>query len=905
MVVLICLVLVIPCKAETIIVDPNGSADFNNIQDAIDYSWHGDTVLVRPGTYYENTDFHGKAIAVTSIDPNDSDVIATTIIDADNDGIVVSFHMDEDSNSVITGFTITGGHAEYGAGVCCWGESSPTIRNCVITANYANDISGSKGAGIYYVGSSTISGCTISDNSADESGGGIYCDATDVAIIDCNISNNSAYDGGGIYFQGGNQTVSYCTIRDNSASENGSGGGGIYCESSNTDISNCTINNNLADEEGGGIYCIFSDLTISDCNIIGNSADGFGSSGGAIKSRYGELTISDCNIIGNSADHYGGGIHCYESNSPTVNHCTLSNNSANRCGGGIYCMQSSPFVIDCNISSNLANWSGGALYCESSSPTISNCIINSNSAGHWGGGIHCQGGTISDCNIIGNSAVRSGGGIYCIYGSPTINNCTISGNSTTSDGGGISCEGGSPTISDCIISGNSATGAGGGISLYHSFNCHFVLYITVSDCTITGNSARVGGGGISCKSSSPNCTFHTTVSNCIISGNSASASSSGGGILCEGGSSLTVSKCIISGNSAVSNGGGIYCYDINSPIVNNCTISGNSANNIGGGIYCYDNASPTIIKNNIICNSASGSGIYSMYSDCAISYNNVYGNAAGDYEGWAWPGQGDISVDPCFAAPGYWSDPCSTPSDPNDDVWGDGDYHLKSRFGRWDPNGESWIQDDVNSLCIDAGDPNSDWSAEFWPHGKRINMGAYGGTPEASMSSQLDIGNIANLNNDAYDIVNLDDLALFVDKWCYEESPIAEDLDRSGFVNFIDFAIFANNWQLPRQASNPNPANGAIGVDLNADLSWRAGWNARSHDVYFGTVSPPPFIRNQTATIFEPGTMTPSTMYYWRIDEVNPWGTTTGTVWRFRAFGPPPYDSEVFHYSGGVHCDEH
>jgi len=143
---------------------------------------------------------------------------------------------------------------------------------------------------------------------------------------------------------------------------------------------------------------------------------------------------------------------------------------------------------------------------------------------------------------------------------------------------------------------------------------------------------------------------------------------------------------------------------------------------------------------------------------------------------WHYLGQGNIDADPCFA------DPCN------------GDYHLQSEAGRWGPNIQSWVQDDVSSPCIDAGDPNSDWTAELWPHGKRINMGAYGGTPEASMSSQLDIGNIANLNNDTNDIVNLDDLALFVDKWCYEEFLMGEDLNRDGIVNFTDFSIFANNW---------------------------------------------------------------------------------------------------------------
>jgi hypothetical protein len=71
-------------------------------------------------------------------------------------------------------------------------------------------------------------------------------------------------------------------------------------------------------------------------------------------------------------------------------------------------------------------------------------------------------------------------------------------------------------------------------------------------------------------------------------------------------------------------------------------------------------------------------------------------------------------------------------------------------------------------------------------------------------------------------------------------------------------------------------------------LSWTAGAFAESHDVYFGTSSTPPFIQNQIATTFEAGTMTIGTTYYWRIDEVGAYGTTTGEVWRFTTAGPPP-----------------
>jgi len=95
----------------------------------------------------------------------------------------------------------------------------------------------------------------------------------------------------------------------------------------------------------------------------------------------------------------------------------------------------------------------------------------------------------------------------------------------------------------------------------------------------------------------------------------------------------------------------------------------------------------------------------------------------------------------------------------------------------------------------------------------------------------------------------------------------------------------------PGQASSPSPANAATDVDINADLSWTAGSGATSHDVYFGTSSPGAFQGNQTATTFEPGTMAYDTTYYWRIDEINVGGTTTGVVWSFTTESaplPPP-----------------
>jgi len=67
-------------------------------------------------------------------------------------------------------------------------------------------------------------------------------------------------------------------------------------------------------------------------------------------------------------------------------------------------------------------------------------------------------------------------------------------------------------------------------------------------------------------------------------------------------------------------------------------------------------------------------------------------------------------------------------------ITGSGDYHVRSQAGRWDPVGAGWDQDNATSPCIDAGDPNSPIGYEPFPNGGVVNIGAYGGTAEASKS---------------------------------------------------------------------------------------------------------------------------------------------------------------------------
>ena len=562
-----------------------------------------------------------------------------------------------------------------------------------------------------------------------------------------------------------------------------------------------------------------------------------------IVTGYGMYTIDGFTITGGNANHY---------------------EEETDIGGGIYNKYGSPMITNCTFRSNSAGndgiGGGGGMYNYYSNPTVINCIFSNNAA-------------VYDCG---------GGGMYNYYSHPTFSNCTFSGNTAEYCGGGMNNKWSNPTVTNCTFADNFAPFRGGGIhNDYNSFSPTF------TNCTFISNHSVVEGGAIyNFSHCSP------TITKCTFSNNSAGEN--GGGIANCYGNSPMLKNCLFTGNWAGQDGGGIYNYGydiLEVTTVTNSTFIGNFALN-GNALACdsyyQDYPSNHEIRN---CIFYDGDEIWNNDgSTINISYTNLWGGQAACYdpcEAIVW-GVGNIDADPCFALPGYWgnvNDPniIVEPNDPNA-VWIDGDYHLKSEAGRWDANSETWIKDDMTSPCIDAGDPNSDWNGELWPHGKRINMGIYGGTTEAGMSLS-DSGNAADLNLDG--LLCNRDIKLLTDKWLCEALLLPEDLSRDGIVNFIDFAIFAHDFELP--ARDPNPANDADWVDTNADLSWTAGRGAISHDVYFGTSSPPPFIKNQATITFDPGTMLFLTTYYWRIDEVSAYGTVKGAVWSFTTYmGPPP-----------------
>jgi len=336
------------------------------------------------------------------------------------------------------------------------------------------------------------------------------------------------------------------------------------------------------------------------------------------------------------------------------------------------------------------NEKGGGAYNWQGNPTITDCSFNRNSA-RVGGGMHNSDSNLMLTNcIFSENHAQEGGAIHNSGGSPTLIDCTINENAANFGGGILNRSGSSPTLTNCNFTGNSAEW-GGGICDYGSDS-------TLTRCKFTGNSAGIGAG-----------------------------------MSCFYGDSI-VSHCIFSQNSAELKGGGVCCDD-NRLTLANCTFSGNLSGTAGGmgtaeagGIAHYHGS--TTVLNCILWND--GNEIWNDDgSPITVTYSNIQGG---------FPGEGNIDADPLFADPGYWahvSDPniVVDPNDPNA-VWVDGDYHLTSQLGRWDPVSGSWGKDNVTSSCIDAGDPDSDWGDEVWPHGGRVNMGAYGGTREASMSAE-------------------------------------------------------------------------------------------------------------------------------------------------------------------------
>jgi len=419
--ILVTAVVLSPLTAGATIINIPG--DYPTIQEGIDHSSDGDTVLVADGTYTgdgnRDIDFGERAVLLMSETGPEN-----CIIDCQHSGRGFYFHSGETDGSRVQGFTVRNGqpdgiYCELASptiadniitandvyGIQCWDNASPTIKSCTISTN--------GGGGIYcdYFCSPTITACTISTNV----GGGILCwGPCAPRITACTISGNTdAYAGGGIVF--GSDclgTIDSCTISGNEAVV----GGGIACQSyASPTITHNTISENVA-HHGGGIDCYqYSSPTISD-NLIANNWCWY-DAGGISCSYYSSPTIENCVIVGNIADFgYGGAICCGDYSSPWIEQCILKENTAAWAGGGVYCDYYCDLTLSyCIITENVCiSGYGGGVNFERSSPTIQNCAVVYNTAGEPGGGIACFAfAEVINSIVWGNTPDQ-------IYGDPTV-----------------------------------------------------------------------------------------------------------------------------------------------------------------------------------------------------------------------------------------------------------------------------------------------------------------------------------------------------------------------------------------------------------------------------------------------------------------------------------------------------
>lgn len=181
-------------------------ADYPTIQQGIDASSPGDTVLVDRGTYVENIDFKGKLITLAShfiLDKNTTH-IANTIIDgsepADADkGAVVTMEGIVDTMAVLTGFSITGGTGNVG--------------ELIVYSNKIADIC--TGGGVYCSGGKIEYNYIFDNHILDHTdlmamGGGIGQMPSEVSDVNLIVRKNMVYNNtirSKTYAQGGGVAV--------------------------------------------------------------------------------------------------------------------------------------------------------------------------------------------------------------------------------------------------------------------------------------------------------------------------------------------------------------------------------------------------------------------------------------------------------------------------------------------------------------------------------------------------------------------------------------------------------------------------------------------------------------------------------------------------------------------------
>ncbi len=468
--------------------------------------------------------------------------------------------------------------------------------------------------------------------------------------------------------------------------------------------------------------------------------DGFDITGGTMPSIYSGGRL---NVPYTDPNRSKGGMRNI-SGSPSVFNCCFYGNTVD-----VYnVVDSAPLFENCYFQNpRTVRIQGvvGTVVNISGHPEIKACVFEHNG----NGAVYCKEGDLYayECKFLDNYSSPTGERVSAIHderGRLTLLRCEFNNNSGNYGGAVYAEDSLELNIRNCVFSNNTAE-SGGAIYIGRGPALNNDTSVFIADCRFSKNSADFMAGAIVIHNNAP-----VPIINCVFESNRSPYI----GAIKSTSQKLTMSGCLVAGSQTTGilsykiTNCAIYCKDVE---MLNCTIHGNR------GVYKYSSliADSATVSNSIVWD------VNSIHTDESSTLNVFFSNSIDAY-----PGEGNTSIDPCFVDSGYW-DPNGTPEDANDDFWVDGDYHLKSQAGRWDPSSASWVQDDVTSSCIDAGDPASPIGDEPFPNGGVINMGAYGGTAEASKS-------------------------WFDKPVC--ETIVAGDINGDCVVDFQDYIILARHW---------------------------------------------------------------------------------------------------------------
>lgn len=458
-----------------------------------------------------------------------------------------------------------------------------TLVDVTVTGGTATDSPSAEGGGsggaVLNAGALSVDSSTQNSNSAVRAGGAIEASAgSTTRLVTTTLSDNSAGptpgNGGGLHLTGaGTVTITGGTVSGNTAAAEG---GGVWNSAAGTmSLTGVAVTGNTASgaeatQGGGGVFADAGSgvLTISGGSVSGNSADGAAGSGGGILNDQAVVVVDGADISDNTAVRAGGGIEA-NIGSTTLTGVDLSDNATGAApgnGGGLHVTGAGEAsVTDSSVTGNTAALEGGGLWNGSGTMTVTGTEISGNTASgaaadDGGGGLFDNGGTlvVSGSDIVDNAAdgaAGSGGGILTLGGTLQVIDSALDGNTAVRAGGGIEAtEGSSTTVTGGQIWQNTTGAAPGNGGALHLTGAGTV---DITGTTVAENTAAAEGGGLWNSAAGTMTVTGATVRDNVAS--DADADSGGGGLYTDGGS-LTVSDSIVSDNSAdgaAGSGGGV------------------------------------------------------------------------------------------------------------------------------------------------------------------------------------------------------------------------------------------------------------------------------------------------------------------------------------------------------------